>query len=116
MDLRAGRGQSCLRFDRPDAHARAPEPEPGSWSSRSACTVEADQNVLAQRVVHLRARVEAGTELRYQWDFGDGSAPQYDDRMVSHVYSTAGTYHRHGVGCPTACTTSRSEARWMSWS
>lgn len=55
-------------------------------------TVEADQGVLAQRVIHMRARATAGTDLRYQWDFADGVV-QYDDRQVSHVYSSPGTYH-----------------------
>jgi len=57
-----------------------------------AVVVEADQGVLAGRVIHLRARAGAGTDLRYLWDFDDGTV-QYDDRQVSHVYASAGTYH-----------------------
>ena len=55
-------------------------------------TVQSENNVLVGRVVHMRAMVEAGTELRYWWDFGDGTA-QFDSRNVSHVYGAAGTYN-----------------------
>ena len=48
-------------------------------------TAEAEQGVLAKQVVHLRARAEAGTDLRYFWEFGDGTS-QYDSRETSHVY------------------------------
>ena len=35
----------------------------------------------------------AGSDLRYKWNFGDGTV-QYDDRVVSHVYGTAGDIPR----------------------
>ena len=40
---------------------------------------------MAKQVVHLRARAEAGTDLRYFWEFGDGTS-QYDSHETSHVY------------------------------
>ncbi|MEI8081375.1 MAG: PKD domain-containing protein, partial [Actinomycetes bacterium] len=48
-------------------------------------TADAEQGVMAKQVVHLRARAEAGTDLRYFWEFGDGTS-QYDSRETSHVY------------------------------
>ena len=51
-------------------------------------TAEAEQGVMARQVVHLRARAEAGTDLRYFWEFGDGTS-QYDSRETSHVYATS---------------------------
>ena len=38
-------------------------------------TVESEQGVAARQVVHMRADVAAGTELRYLWDFGDDARP-----------------------------------------
>ncbi len=54
--------------------------------------IEADDNILVGNVVHLRVSTAAGSDLRYKWNFGDGTV-QYDDRAVSHVYGSAGTYH-----------------------
>ena len=53
--------------------------------------VRADDNILVGNVVHLRVEMTAGSDLRYKWNFGDGTV-QYDDRVVSHVYGTAGSY------------------------
>ncbi len=50
--------------------------------------VAADDNILVGHVVHLRVTTDAGSDLRYRWDFGDGTV-QYDDRVVSHVYGAA---------------------------
>ena len=54
----------------------------------SSPAVEADNNILVGHVVHLRVTTTAGSDLRYKWDFGDGTV-QYDDRAVSHVYGSA---------------------------
>ena len=53
--------------------------------------MRADDNILVGNVVHLRVEMTAGSDLRYKWNFGDGTV-QYDDRVVSHVYGTAGSY------------------------
>ena len=50
--------------------------------------VAADDNILVGNVVHLRVTTGAGSDLRYKWDFGDGTV-QYDNRVVSHVYGSA---------------------------
>ena len=47
--------------------------------------------MLVGDVVHLRVETTAGSDLRYKWDFGDGTV-QYDGRTVSHVYGAAGDY------------------------
>ncbi len=53
--------------------------------------VQADDNVLTGYVVHMRVTSATGSDLRYRWDFDDGTV-QYDDRVVSHVYGAAGSY------------------------
>lgn len=54
-------------------------------------SVENSGTTLAGGVVRFRARVQAGTDIQYVWNFGDGNV-QSDGPLVSHVYGTAGTY------------------------
>ena len=67
--------------------------------------LKSDDYVLAQRVVHFRAEVQAGTDLRYQWLFGDedaGASGVYGDAEISHVYEKAEELHRHRQGVQPA--------------
>ncbi len=50
-----------------------------------------DQPARPGNVVRLRADLMAGTDVRYQWSFGDGTV-RIAGPEVSHVYGTAGTY------------------------
>jgi hypothetical protein len=46
-----------------------------------------DSIALPLRPVRFQASVDAGTDIQYQWDFGDG-ATRIDTGQVSHVYSS----------------------------
>jgi len=59
-------------------------------------------------VTTLSASVTAGSNITYEWDFGDGS-PKENGAVVTHVYASAGTYTatvtaKNGVSAPTATT------------
>jgi hypothetical protein len=57
-------------------------------------TVQSEDNVPVGSVVHMRADIAAGTDLRYKWDFDldDGKEGTFGEKEMSHVYGTAGTY------------------------
>jgi hypothetical protein len=57
--------------------------------------VATDAPVEPLRIIHLRAWPDAGTNISYEWDFGDGTR-RIDTGEVSHVYSptvTGATYY-----------------------
>lgn len=53
--------------------------------------VESDQNLRPGRSVRLRAILDAGTDVQYLWDFGDGTA-RIAGTQVSTVYPADGVY------------------------
>ena len=40
----------------------------------------------------LTATVTAGSNVNYQWDFGDGTAPVTNGAAITHTYGTTGSY------------------------
>ena len=50
--------------------------------------VDTDAPLQALHIVHMRAWLDAGTDISYEWDFGDG-AKRIDTGEVSHVYKPA---------------------------
>ena len=51
----------------------------------------APRGIQPGRTVRLRANLQAGSDARYEWDFGDG-VTRVAGAEVSHVYGLAGTY------------------------
>lgn len=62
------------------------------WMERPIeLTLASDAPARPGAVVHLRASLVAGTDVSYQWNFGDGTV-QIDRANVSHVYGAPGNY------------------------
>ena len=57
-----------------------------SSSGPTACTSPPTARCKPLRIVHMRAWPDAGTNVEYQWNFGDGTT-RIDTGEVSHVYS-----------------------------
>ena len=59
--------------------------------------LDTDARGEALHIVHMRAWLDAGTDVSYEWDFGDGEK-RIDTGEVSHVYNSTAEHHLHRQG------------------